>query len=65
MSLATIDYENNTTILVCFIYLKYIDSKSIFNVFKYLNDNFNFNLKIILSDYDNGIAIAIKNNKFF
>ena len=65
MSIATIDYDNNTTILVGFVNLKYIDSQSILNVFKYLNENFNFNPKIIHSDFDNAIATAVKNSNFF
>ena len=57
MSIATIDYESNSTILIGFVFLKYIDSISILNLFKYLNNIFSFNPRIIHSDYDNAIAL--------
>ena len=43
--------------------MKYNDSKSYDKLITYLIDNFNFCEKIIHSDFENALNIAIKNKK--
>ena len=63
MTIATIDNKENRTILICFFI--FMDSISYTKIFKYLNENYNFNPKKIHCDYERAIELAIKNSKFF
>ena len=65
LSLASIDNNNNKTKIICFVFIKYLDSITYERVFKYLNDNYKFNPRIIHSDFENAINVAIKNSNFF
>ena len=47
------------------ILTKYLDQISYSKIFTYLFENHNFNPKILHSDYENAIAVAIKNTKVF
>ena len=65
MKIATVDYFNKRTILIGFVHFKYTDLYSIYNIFKFLNINYNFQPKIIHSDFDKEISSAIKKSEFF
>lgn len=65
LSIATIDFNNNKSLLIGFILFLYKDYKSFIKIFEYLNSNFNFNPLIIHSDYELGIDLALKESNFF
>ena len=45
--------------------MKYLDKISYYKIFQYLYDNFHFDPVIIHSDYENSLALAIKEAKYF
>ena len=49
--------------LLCFILLKYLDIEAYDKLICYLNENFNFEPKIIMTDFEHAISSAIKKNK--
>ena len=56
-------WSKNTVIgFICF---KYEDSLSYYNIFKFLNEIYNFNPYIIHSDFQKSIGLAIIKSKFF
>ena len=65
LTIATNDISNNLTLLIGFVCFKYQDSTSYYNIFKYLNELYNFNPKIIHSDFQKSIGKAINISKFF
>lgn len=40
MTIAAIDNKNSRTLLICFVFIKYMDSFTYRKVFQYLNENF-------------------------
>ena len=65
MTIATIDNINSKTVLICFIFIKYMDCFTYRKVFQYLNENFLIDPVIIHTDYENALSVAIKESKFF
>ena len=65
MTIAAVDNKNSRTLLICFVFIKYMDSFTYRKVFQYLNENFSFNPIIIHTDYENALSVAIKESKFF
>ena len=65
MTMATLDYKKNKTYLICFVLLKFLDQISYCKIFQYLHENFDFNPCIIHTDFENSLAIAIRESKFF
>ena len=65
MIIASINYVENKTVLICFILLKYLDKISYYKIFQYLNENLSFNPSIIHSDFESSLASAINEAKFF
>lgn len=59
LTVATIDYKNNKSILIGFVCNKYMDTISYLNIFKYLNEIYSFNPRIIYSDFEISIAKVI------
>ena len=51
--------------IICLVLTKYSDHISYSKIFTYLNENHKFNAKIIHSDYEKAISVAIKENKIF
>ena len=56
MTIASLNYKENKTILICFVSLKYLDKISYLKIFKYLNKNFKFNPTILHSDFENALS---------
>ena len=54
--------KNNEPVLITFILMKYIDNKALEILFNYLYENFDFQPKILHTDFDKAIYLAIKNN---
>lgn len=52
----------NKPTLICFILIKYMDHINYDKIITYLYDYFKFLHKIIHSDFEKAMAIAIKNN---
>ena len=67
MTIASINYLENKTVLICFILLKFLDKISYYKIFQYLHENLSFNPTIIHTDYEGSLASAIKEAraKFF
>ena len=64
MKLETVNYKEKNKYLVCFFW-KYLDKISYYKIFQYLYDNFHFDPVIIHSDYENSLALVIKEAKYF
>ncbi len=45
--------------------LKYLDKISYLKIYKYLNENFNFNPIILHSDFENALSLAKRESNFF
>ena len=65
LTIVTVDKKENKTILIGFVLFKFMKSKSYKRILKILNDNFDFNSKIIHSDYEYALDKAIKEATFF
>ena len=65
MTIATIDNINSKTLLIFFVFMKYMDSITYKKVFQYLNENISFDPYIIHKDYENALSVAIQESKFF
>ena len=65
MTIASINYQENKTVLICFILLKFLDQISYYKIFQYLHENLSFNPTIIHTDYESSLAAAIKESNFF
>jgi len=52
MIIASVDYKEKKTLIVCFILLKFLDNISYFKFFQYLNENYGFNPLLIHTDYE-------------
>ena len=65
ITIATIDKENDKTILICFAFIKFMDHITYKKVFQYLHENYGFQPKIIHIDYENAFAIPIKESEIF
>ena len=51
LTISGIDNNNNSTYLCALILLKYEDNSSFITIFKYLNEYYKFNRKIVNIDY--------------
>jgi len=60
LTIATIDYKNNKSLLIGFIHYKYMDYITYLNIFKYLNEINSFNPRIIHSDFEFSIFLNLK-----
>ena len=65
MTIAGLDKLNNKTMIICFIFIKYLENITYYRTFKYLKENYDFNPKIIHTDFENSLSLAIKNCEFF
>ena len=65
MTIATVDKDNNKTIIIAFLVFKFMDSESYYRIFKYLNENYSFSPKYIHTDYELALDLAIKKSDFF
>ena len=65
MTIATVDKDNNKTIIIAFVVFKFMDSESYYRIFKYLNENYSFFPKYIHTDYEIALDLAIKKSDFF
>ena len=65
LTIVTNDISNNLTLLIGFVCFKYQYSTSYYNIFKYLNEIYNFNPKISIRFFQKSIGVAINNSKFF
>ena len=65
MTVATVDKDNNKTLIIAFVVFKYMDSESYYRIFKYLNENYSFSPKYIHTDYELALDLAIKKSDFF
>ena len=63
--LSGIKKNDNIPYLLAFILIKYLDNISYERIFHYLYENYEFQPKIIHSDFEKAIQIAIKNYKNF
>ena len=64
MTIATLDNENNKTILIAFVLFINIDNILYLKIFKFLNEIYNFNPIIIHTDYERAIELALKKCSF-
>jgi hypothetical protein len=56
--------KENSAIINCFIFIKYLDSYTYDKIFNYLVENFNFHSKVIMSDFEFTLHTAIKKNNY-
>lgn len=56
---------HNKPKIICLVLSNYMDHISYSKIFTYLNENHKFTAKIIHSDYEKAISLAIKENKSF
>ena len=54
--------KNNKPVLITFKLMKYTDNKALDLLFNYLYENFEFQPKILHSDFDKAKYLSIKNN---
>ena len=55
----------NNTYIACLILLKYEDHISFIKIFKYLQEMFNFNPKVVHIDYSNSLLKALSSDNLF
>lgn len=60
MTITSINYQENKTVLICFILLKFLNKISYYKILQYLHENLSFNPTIIHIDYECSLAAAIK-----
>ena len=60
-----VNNTNNTTCLCALVLLKYEDSISFIKIFKYLNEYYSFNPKIVNIDYSASLTKALQTDNIF
>ena len=65
MSIASLLPNENKTIIIGFVLLKYMDAISYKKIFQYLYENLGFDPLIVHTDYEISLAIALNECKFF
>ena len=65
--IAGITEEDNVKVtkILSFVMIKYLDNVCYDRIFNYLYENFSFKPKIIHTDYEKALQLAISNNKYF
>lgn len=61
--IAGLPIQQKNPFLLCFILIKYLDIEAYDKLLSYLNENFNFKPKIIMTDFEKALSSAIKKNK--
>jgi hypothetical protein len=65
MTIYYVNRDDNTTNLASLICIKYIDSQSLDKLFSLLRATYNFNPKLITTDFDSALIKSLKGCEMF